>query len=370
MPEQTTNPSARQPDGRQRKKKKKRANTGCLSGLLYFLFVIGISTLLAVAGWAAANDVLGLMKEEHEATVTITAEDNMGDVANKLQEAGLIKYPFLFKLYAGFSHADEKIDPGTYTLNSKWDYRAIVYGMRDIPQYETVRVVIPEGLTLKEILQLLADNKVCSLADLQDTVKNHDFEYSFLKDLPHTDNRLEGYLYPDTYDFYVNEKPVVALNKLLSNFDKKFTADLRGRADDMGLSYHEVITLASLIEKEAAGPEDADLISSVIHNRLNSSKYPFLQIDATIQYFLPERKERLTTADTEIDNPYNTYKYEGLPPGPIANPGVSSIRAALYPEETGYYFYAINKDGVHEFSKTKEQHDKIVAEARAAQNNP
>ena len=137
-------------------------------------------------------------------------------------------------------------------------------------------------------------------------------------------------------------------------------AEMRLIAGESGYSLHEIVTVASLIEMEAGKDAERATIASVIYNRLNSSYYPYLQIDATIQYALEERKESLTNADLQIDSPYNTYKYTGLPPGPIANPGLASIRAALEPESTGYYFYALNKSGSHNFFATQSQFEYFV----------
>ena len=343
------------------------SQSGCLSGFLYFLFVVGLSTLMAVGIWAAANDVLGLIKDDHEGMVVITEQDSIADVSEKLHKAGIIQYPSLFKLYASFSDADEKIEPGQYTLNAKLDYRAIVNYLRQTSPYrDTARVSIPEGLSVNEIITLLADKKVNTAQDLLATSRTHAYSYDFLSGLPEADNRLEGFLFPDTYDFYIGENPITVFDKMLANFNKRMNTEYRSRMEELEISLYEMITIASMIEEEAADADDAALISSVIYNRLQSDKFPFLQIDATIQYVLPAHKEKLTAVDLELDNPYNTYRYEGLPPGPITNPGMSSIRAALYPEQTDYYYYAVNKDGVHQFSKTKAEHEKVVEAARAA----
>lgn len=344
------------------KKAKKTKQGGCLGGLLYFLFIVGASLLLATVGWVCANDVLGLIKDDVEATVEIPENYTLSEVAEQLGDKGIINYPWLFKLYAGFSNADEKIAPGSYEIRADLDYRAIVYAMRASSSYRsTVWVTIPEGYTLDQILETLADSKVAKLEDLKQSAANDDFDYEYLQDIPKGEKRLEGFLYPDTYEFYINENPKSALNKMLYTFDSKFTAEWREKAADMGYSIRDIVTVASMIEKESAGAEESATIASVIYNRLNSSDFPKLQIDATIQYFLPERKENLSLDDLAIDNPYNTYLYEGLPPGPIASPGFSSLKAALYPADTKYYFYILDTDGTHHFSKTKREHDEFKA---------
>jgi UPF0755 protein len=358
-----------QPENGSRKKRTsgnrrpgRRNSSGCLTAMLYFIFVMGAAALLATVGWVSANEVFGFIKPDITAVVEVTKDDSLSSVAEKLKEEGIINYPFLFKLYGNISHAMEKIDPGTYELKADLDYRAIIYAMRNTSSYRaTVWVTIPEGLEQEEILKLLDEKGVCKYEDLAKAAKSYEFSFDYIKSLTKTENRLEGYLFPDTYEFYINESASSALNKLLSNFDSKLTAELRDRAETLGLTIHQAVTLASLIEKEAAGDEERPVISSVIHNRLESKKYPFLQIDATIQYVLPERKANLSVEDTKIESPYNTYLNKGLPPGPIASPGVASIKAALYPDDTKYYFYALDKDGKHHFSKTIEEHEAFLA---------
>ena len=349
-------------------RKRRRSNTGCLTGLLYFLFVVGISSLLAAFGWMAASEVLGFSRPAGLATVTIGQEDSISDIADNLLEHGLIETPWLFKLYANLSDALEEIVPGTYSIDTSLDYMAIVNAMkRDSIYRSEIKVTIPEGFTMKQIIARLSESGVCDEEELWSSARTYDFPYDFIEALPKTNNRLEGFLFPDTYDFYVGDDPVRVLRKMLSNFDSKLTKNMRTRAEEMGLSIMEAITIASMIEREAANADDAMNISSVIHNRLNHpDDYPWLEIDATIIYALPEHKAELTDADKLIDSPYNTYRYKGLPPGPICSPGRIAIEAALDPAQTGYYFYAMNKDGVHEFTTNLADHNKVVREAREA----
>ncbi|MDR0670997.1 MAG: endolytic transglycosylase MltG [Oscillospiraceae bacterium] len=347
--------------------KRPRANTGCLSGLLYFLFVVGISALLTGFGWLSANEVLGLSKPEGVVTITVKAPVKVGEVADALEAKGVIQYKWLFALYAGVTDAEADIKPGTYDIRTNLDYMAIVHAMDGrSDDRAVVKVVIPEGYTMREIFAALEENKVSTAAKLWETARSHEFPFDFLEGLPEADNRLEGYLFPDTYEFYVDENPVDVLSKMLMNFDRKFTDDMRAYLEGVDHTMREIVIIASMIEKEAAGADDAPLISSVIMNRLRSDRFPCLQIDATILYALPEHKTQLTEEDLRVDSPYNTYLYPGLPPGPIASPGKSSLMAALEPEDTDYYFYAVNKDGVHQFSRTEAEHNQIKEEARRA----
>lgn len=335
-----------------------------LSGFGYFLFVIIVSAILAVSGWVFANDVLALNKEPHTAIVTVPKNFTMHDVARELKKAGIIEYKWLFNLFSSIADAKEKIDPGTYELNTTLDYRAIIskmhFGASAGPD-DIVEVTLYEGKTMYEIFETLEKFGVCKASDLLEAAANYDFQYDFLD--PSTlgnERRLEGYLFPDTYEFYLDDEPEDVITRFLNNFRAKVTDEMYERAEELGYTMDEIITIASLIEKETSGDDESPFIASVIYNRLDSHAYPYLQIDATVQYVLPERKDKLSHEDIAIDSPYNTYKYEGLPPTAIANPGLSSIEAALYPADTDYYFYALHKDGHHEFFTNSDDFDEFV----------
>jgi len=349
---------------------------GCLGGLMYAAFVISLSIVLACVAWMAASDVLALNKEYTSAEVTIPdtifsdkavdVKDENGEVigqkivkaadmnvvARLLQDQGIVNYKWLFKLYSAFSDADEKIDPGTYELNTNYDYRALVKKMQvgSDSQVQT-KVTFPEGFTLAQIFERLEEHKVCSQADLYEAAANSDYSYSFLEgEGTGTPGRLEGYLFPDTYYFYEGMQAPSAINKFLSNFRNRFTAEMIQRLYDSGMSYHDVVTIASIIEKEAANDDERYLIASVIYNRLEQGM--LLQMDATVLYGAGETELAMPTGTMlrDTENLYNTYVYEGLPPGPISNPGLASLRAALYPGDTQYLFYALDEEsGTHKF---------------------
>ena len=330
---------------------RREKRTGCLGGLLYAAFIICVSLVLAVLLWMAASDVLALGKDESEVTVTIPTEATTDDISEILSEKGLIKYKRLFKLYCKFSDSSKEIAGGTYTLNTNYDYRAIVIGL--IPgtaKRVEIDVTIPEGYTLIQIFELLEEKGVCSQEELWDTAANHEFDYDFLDSETLGEKyRLEGYLFPDTYTFYVDDSPTHVIGKFLSNFDNKFTEEYVNRAEELGYSMHDVLVIASMIEREAAYDSERDAIASVIYNRMNSSNFWCLQIDATIYYGIAINGDDKSAFSTEYESEYNTYLYEGLPPGPICNPGIQSIRGALYPQDTSYYYYALSVNGGHEF---------------------
>lgn len=359
--------------------------------LLYVCAVLFASAVLAVGAWICAEDVLALSKPDREVTFTVEQNMTINQLSHSLKDAGLIEYPWLFRLYCMFSHAERKIDAGTYQLNNLYDYHALINGMiASSGDRSTVTVTIPEGFECADIFALLEENGVCSVQTLEDTAANSTFDYDFLRDIPYGEkNRLEGYLFPDTYEFFLNDDPERVLSKFLSNFERKLTpellaqmdilnGELADRMDDNGftpeeiensaLTLHDVMIVASLIEKESGKTSESASIASVIYNRLCSKIYPCLQIDATIQYALAERKEILNNTDKAVISPYNTYTNAGLPVGPIANPGINSIRAALYPADTDYYFYVLGENGTHVFSETYYEHQNSLAESTEAQN--
>jgi len=345
--------------------KKETRGVGCLPTISYVLFMLGLAMLLSAMLILGANDMFAFSKASVSADVTITDKQDINEVADMLKDEGIIKYPFLFELFADLTDMADQIEPGEYELSSDMDYRTILRTVRaSAVAAATVTVTIPEGTELGDIFEMLEDAGVCEAWRLKAVAKYYDFSYSFLKDLEYSDNRLEGYLFPDTYTFYEDDDPVRVIKKFLANFSKKLTVDMKARAGNIGYSIREVIIIASMIEKEAKFDDERPTISSVIHNRLQSSAYPYLQIDATVQYILPERKENLTQEDLEIQSPYNTYVVEGLPVGPICNPGYAAIMAALYPEDTDYYYYVARYNGWHIFSETLAEHNAAIEQVK------
>ena len=352
----------RTPAHRPRKRKKRRFNI-----LVYLLFVLVTSAILAGVGWLLINDLCAFNKEDITATIEVTADDTVSTIADKLEDAGLIQYKWFFKLFASVADAKDKIGTGTYELNTDMDYRALIVGMHNSSgnlNSDTVRITIPEGYTVSQIIHLMAEKGVNTEENLLEAAKTASFSYEYINNNSEDISRLEGYLFPDTYDFYLNEKPANALNRLIKNFDSKLDDDLLARAEARGYDLKKIITIASLIEKETDGTDQAK-IASVIYNRLEGSgdkggTYGLLQIDAALLYALPDHEGPITNADKQTDSKYNLYKYAGLPPTPIANPGLAAIEAALEPDTTDYYYYALGKDGKHHFSKTLQEHNEFL----------
>ena len=347
-----------------KKKKKKRR---WYRVPVYLICVILVSATLAGVGWLLANDLCSLNKEPVSTTIVVDEDDTINEVADKLKDAGLIKYKWFFCLASKFLHADRYIQPGTYDeITSDMDYRALIQSLHHYKTYESVTVTIPEGKTVREIFDILEENGVASRADLEDAAANHVFEgRDYLSDDMLGDiSRVEGYLFPDTYDFYVNDEPVRVLNTMMNNFDRRVDEKLRADIAASGYSLEEIIILASIIENESNNNyEERRNIASVLYNRLDTpdrETYGMLQMDSTIDYALVIDGKDRSEFSIEYESPYNTYTFAGLPVGAICNPGLACIEAAVYPNETDYYYFAAGVDGVSHFFTNLSDHNAFV----------
>lgn len=360
------------------KRKKGEGLLGIPNILVTFVWLALILAIGVTAGrmlWVCAADVLAFGREDKAVTITIYEADTMEDITDKLYDAGLIRYKSLFNLYASISDAKEDIQPGIYDLNTRYDYHALVSFMSPRSSREVIKLTIPEGYTCRQIFNLLQENKVCTTVDIGAYAANGELDdYWFLKDVERGDKYcLEGFLFPDTYEFYKNSSPREVLEKMLDNFDVKFSEEMRGQIDTLNANVtggeytvREVVIVASLIEKESAAPAESPKIAGVIYNRLFrwGDTPAYLNIDAALVYAQDGANE---TIDTGIDSPYNTYTHMGLTPGPISNPGLASILAALNPEAHDYYYYVLNPStGMHQFSTTYDEHETWRAQFAAA----
>ena len=355
--------------------------------LIWLGIVVFIGVGLGKFIWNCASDVLALGRPDSVVTITISEDDTLETVAQKLKTTGLIRYPSLFKLYGEISDAMDSIRTGTYELNTLYDYHALVDAMSSNQRRVVVNVTVPEGYTTAQIFRLLESYGVTTVAKMEDAVIHGELgEYWFLEGVERDSvNCLEGFLFPDTYTFYLDHDPVNVLQKFLNNFNKRFNEKMKIKLDTLNLNLSErmranglseeyiaehqltvrdVVIIASMIEKETAANPESYLISSVIYNRLtNPKEYPYLNIDATLVYVLGHGN--LTYEDLKYDSPYNTYLYPGLIPGAISNPGIYSLDAALDPTETAYYFYALNPaTGEHHFSQTLKEHQDFLESIR------
>ena len=389
-PKTTSRPKpqgARRGPAKRRPKRKKTYNffgiPQILSTAVWLAMILFIGVTMGRFMWVCAADVLAFGRADKEVVVEITEEDDMNAIIAQLQEKGLIRYPWLFQLYADLSHAEEDIELGTFTLNTNYDYHALVNELSSSGSRVEVTVQIPDGYNCRQIFKLLEEKGVASIESLEEFAANGELSnYWFLEDVERGDKYcLEGFLFPDTYNFYQGGGAEHAITKLLGGFNNKFNEDMQhaldalnkdlaatmrgnGKSDDYVvenmLTVQELITVASLIEKEAASAKESPNIASVIYNRLYDwgSNPRYLNIDAAIVYVTGNNKE----IDTSYDSPYNTYLNTGLTPTPIANPGMSSIEAALKPADTNYYYYVLNPEtGSHVFASSYDEHAANVA---------
>lgn len=304
-----------------------------------------------------------------EAVVTLSPDSSSEEIANLLFEKGLIWNRLHFTQEARAQHLMAFFKGGEYLLRSDMGIPEIV---RKLKEHEVLKYkfVIPEGATIEEIANIFSQTPLRSVENTVSSTPfidkdkflklakegkdNFNFPFKNQDPLP----SLEGYLFPDTYILpRMGEEQLIST--MLENLTSKIDTELLDRARKMGWSFHEVLTLASIIEKEAGVEEEKPIISSVFYNRLNIGMK--LESDPTVAYALGNPKRPLTYEDLEIDSPYNTYLYSGLPPGPICNPGLSSIKAALYPASTNYYYFVAKGDGRHLFAETYQEHLNNIA---------
>jgi len=336
-----------------KRRKKRKYNT---FKLIYIAFVLGVSMLLSAWIIMSVNELLALARPDYEVIIEIPENASHGDVAKILKKNDIIEHRVLFTMFATVSKRGVEYPAGEYKINSNMDYRAMLRRLTSKKgQLNTVMVTIPEGYEVSQIVDLLVEKGVCERDELEDVVANTDFDYEFLKELPlGKSNRLEGYLFPDTYFIEIGMSEHDMIDMCLAQFDKVYTEEYSARAKELGFTDHEIMTLASIIEKECK--TDRELVSSVFHNRLKSSQFKYLESCATVIYVTRQPKDRLTYADINVKSPYNTYITPGLPPGPIASAGAAAIHAALYPAESEYYYFSDAGDGTNSFSVTYEEH--------------
>ena len=358
-----------------------------LATVVWLAIILWVGVSLGRVIWVCATDVLAFGREEQIVSVTVEETDTLDDIAHKLQSAGLIRYPELFKAYGTLTDAREDISAGTFNLNTIYDYMALVNHMASYSSSrEVVKVTIPEGYNCEQMFKLLEDKGVCKAEYLREYAANGKLDdYWFLEGVERgTPNCLEGFLFPDTYQFYLNDSAANVMEKLLDGFEYRFSEDHRTAIDTLNVKLaammeangydgvyiesqkfdvRKVIIVASLIEEETANSDESYKIASVLYNRLTNQKaHPYLNIDATLMYVLGH-KSALTAEDLAYDSPYNTNINKGLIPGPITNPGLNSINAALNPDNTNYHYYVLDtrsETREHHFSESYDDHVNFI----------
>lgn len=372
------------------KKSKKKSQ---IFKFVWIFVVVSITFMLSMYTISGFTDVLAIGRGEKNVEVTIPRDSGKSGIANALKKKDAIRNESFFKLYLFITGSENKIKQGTFEMKTNMDYAAIVnYLKSDTNRLDsdTVKVMIPEGKNVLEIGEILEKNDVCSKDEFIKICKSNemDEDYSFLKEINPCDvlYKMEGYLFPDTYNFYKNTDAKAVVNKFLSNYEKKINKkevtsesdekiSIANRANNAGISMKDLINIASLIQAEAANEDDMYMVSSVIHNRLKTinnggvsifGEYgmSLLGVDSTVWY--PFRTKETVPEDLKSKYPtnYDTFLNKGLPPGPICNPGSIAIDAALNPKITQYYYFCHSKDEKKSYyAKTLAEHDQNLKKA-------
>ncbi|MBR5858611.1 MAG: endolytic transglycosylase MltG [Clostridia bacterium] len=362
--------------------------------VIYIAIVVIVAAYLAYFIITVGNDVFALVSDTRAVTVTIPENATHETVAEILEAEDIIEYGWVYEIYMkyrGDGDSSNEYIAGEHTLNTNYNYSQIITALTaSSAKREIVRVTIPEGFTVDQIIDLLVDAGVGQREDYVEAINNYPYKWKFVELLnemgysEHRKYRLEGYLYPDTYDFYTTEDEVYVINKMLNAFNDKFWKDFTHINGDgttyqqyvekeYGLTFDDLIVLASMVQSEGRKIEDFYAISYVFHNRLSHPQsFPKLESDATIQYVLPERISDSSQLDPNYESPYNTYLYDGLPPGAISNPGLDALSAAMFPsapksssnKDIDAYFFVSNDAGKTYYASSASGHEKNVVQAK------
>ena len=323
--------------------------------LIYYTCMLVVSIFLAAWLCNVGNELLGLIRPDKETTVTIEEESSAKEVAKVLKEAGVINHPRVFSLYCKLEKAE--FESGDFTVNSKDDYNHIIYALSgSSEEHATQTFTIKVGQTQEEIVTMLCDElEYFEREPFEKVLQTYDFsEYSFLKDLPMRNYRLEGYLYPGEYEMQEGESALAVIERILDRFEEQvLTEENKELLEKSDYSLDELITLASILQME--GGDNMKKGAAVYFNRLESD-FPYLQSQATVAYILPAEHGEITAEDIKVDDSYNTYRNEGIPTGPITNPGKDAISAVLAPEESEALFFVTDSKGKMTFADTLSAH--------------
>ncbi len=378
---------------KRRRRKKKQTNHTRTMGQIFLGVVISVAAIclgsvLAYHAIDGLRDITGMAKDLKQYDISITESTTIDEIADTLEQNGIILRASFFKSYYKRNKGEGDILVGTHTLQSNMSYGKIISTLKTPKVYiNTVTIMFPEGSTAADVGELLEKNLVCRAEDFEKIYRNklnkYDFEETINND-PNRFNMLEGYLWPDTYEFYViddlEKYPTMdtsqyaknAAETMFSTFEKKITKSMEERMDELGMTLDEVIILASLIQREGTNADNMSKISSVFHNRLNNAEqFPLLQSNTTDTYINQVIRPEMNSSNAEkmqaVINAYDTYECEGLPPGAICNPGLEAINAALYPASTPYFYFLTSKDGVFYYAQTLEEHERNIHDAALEQ---
>lgn len=293
-------------------------------------------------------------KAGKKTSIVIPKGVSVSQIAEILAEKRVIRSPFIFKIMIRYTKMENSLLAGKYRMKEGMSYSQVLNTLQKGPFLETHKVTIPEGLTIEQTASLVTRATGIKEAELKDIARNRAKEFSFEFLVENPSSSLEGYLFPKTYEVLAKTSAKNFINIMLRQFGREITGLDWSAAELKGVSKYQVVIIASLIEKEAKVAAEREVVSAVIYNRL-SANIP-LQIDATVQYSLPAWKKKLSYEDLKVNSPYNTYLYQGLPPGPICSPGLASIKAALNPAQVDFLYYLVTgEDGSHTFTNSYEE---------------
>lgn len=331
--------------------------------------------LYGLVGLLIAGGLIGLgvaplfrpASAEHRAIkVAIPSGASVAHIGALLERNGVIRSAWAFGWFTRTRGGDEKLKSGRYTLSPDMTLAQILQELKGggaKPTDDRIRVTIPEGYTLRQIAAAFAQKGIVEEKAFLKLATSPDSIAQMHADFPLPKTTLEGYLYPDTYFFSAHTPPEQVIDALLTNFSARFARPYQEEIGRSGRDLHRIVTEASLIEREARVQDDRPRIAGVIDNRLKRGMR--LEVDATVLYALGHHKQRVLFKDLEVDSPYNTYRHKGLPPGPIANPGLAALQAALRPEANEFLYYVARPDGSHIFTRTLPEHEAAKRRARA-----
>ncbi|MDD3654930.1 MAG: endolytic transglycosylase MltG [Desulfotomaculaceae bacterium] len=318
------------------------------AGFFCLVAIVVLVLLLPIAPQGQAIDVV----------VTIPPQAAARQVGALLQEKNLVRSSFMFSLYARWKGMDGQIKAGQYSLSNGLSTPEVLFELVN-GRLAILSFTIPEGYTTAQVADLLVSKGLIDRERFYWAVANEEFNYSFIKGLPNNEKRLEGYLYPDTYQVFRGCGESSIIEMMLQRFNKE--VDELGYltlVQKAGLTLHQAVTIASLLEREAVFDSEKSYIAGVILNRMAKSMP--LQVDATVQYALGTHQPKIYYKDLQVDSPYNTYRISGLPPGPIAMPGRASLLAAVKPAATSCLYYVARPDGTHAFANTLDEHNSNI----------
>ncbi|MDK2802242.1 MAG: endolytic transglycosylase MltG [Oscillospiraceae bacterium] len=306
-----------------------------------------ISILIAIGTLFIAKDVVGLRGNSEEKKIIIPKNSSAKNIANILYENDIIDSSILFLIYSGITNSYKEYKYGQYSLNSDMPYDIISDIIKNPSKNtEDLSVTFPEGITLDKYGEILENNNIITKNEFIEEVEKIDIYNEFKNQIIKNElifYKMEGYAFPDTYNFFPGESSKSVVNKIFIKFKNIITVDILKRIEELDMRLDEIITLASIIQNEAGDKSEMKKVSSVFHNRINNkSVFPKLQSDPTKKYVRETISKSIIDTSDNIKNAYDTYKSEGFPPGPISNPGLDAIMAAIYPDETPYYYFCSN----------------------------